>query len=842
MKESAREAWGWAAIESWVEDLRYGVRTLRKNPAFTLTAVVSLALGIGANTAIYSVIDALMLRTLPMKNPHELAGLRIAGKEAGSTFTNPQWEAIRDSQDAFAGMPAYSEERFDLSQGGDSRFVHGLWVSGGYFDALGVPALRGRVLTSGDDRRGCGCAGPVAVLGYNFWRSEFQADPRVVGRTLRLNRQPFTIVGVTPPWMKGLNRDLPYDVAIPIGCDPLMRAEGSVLDQRSYWWLRIVGRLKPGGGLKEAQGRMRVLAPEVFRATVPWYWSAGAQQNYRNFGLELSPASTGFSEVAERHRTALFALLAIAGLVLLIACANIANLPLARAAARQRELSMRMAIGASRWRLIRQLIVESLLLSGLGACGGFLLAIWGGRVLVGFISRSPLTIRPVDIDLSPDFRLLAFTAAAGIATALVFGLVPAFRATRGGLNDVLKERGRGTAGAPGRFRLGKGLAAAQVAVSFILLLAAGLFIGTLRNLLNADMGFRTGGVLLVSADARHAVNDPAMGPRVFSRILDRLRKLPGVVSVSDSYFTPAGEKCCWNEWISSDGYGASPRPDALLFLNAVSPDYFRTLGTPLVAGRDFDDHDGPTAPPARVINESAARQFFGSADPLGKTIRVGSAASGRLWHVVGVVKDAKYQRVDEPAPIAGFVAIGQAPYPYSSLEIELRHTVAFSALTPAVRAAIAEVGADITLHFRSFEAQVDESLQQQRLVAALSALFGALALSLSMVGLYGITAYSVARRRGEIGIRMALGARAVSVVWLVLRDVAVLLGIGTAMGALGAPASRRLLTSLLYGVKPNDPALLLGAAAMLAAAATVAASLPAWRAARIDPMKVLREE
>ena len=537
------------------------------------------------------------------------------------------------------------------------------------------------------------------------------------------------------------------------------------------------GRRPEGGPRPDAN-----FAPEVFRATAPWYWSAGAQQNYRNFGLELNPASTGFSEVAERHRTALFALLAIAGLVLLIACANIAIAAGACEAAA--ELSMRMAIGASRWRLIRQLIVESLLLSGLGACGGFLLAIWGGRVLVGFISRSPLTIRPVDIDLSPDFRLLAFTAAAGIATALVFGLVPAFRATRGGLNDVLKERGRGTAGAPGRFRLGKGLAAAQVAVSFILLLAAGLFIGTLRNLLNADMGFRTGGVLLVSADARHAVNDPAMGPRVFSRILDRLRKLPGVVSVSDSYFTPAGEKCCWNEWISSDGYGASPRPDALLFLNAVSPDYFRTLGTPLVAGRDFDDHDGPTAPPARVINESAARQFFGSADPLGKTIRVGSAASGRLWHVVGVVKDAKYQRVDEPAPIAGFVAIGQAPYPYSSLEIELRHTVAFSALTPAVRAAIAEVGADITLHFRSFEAQVDESLQQQRLVAALSALFGALALSLSMVGLYGITAYSVARRRGEIGIRMALGARAVSVVWLVLRDVAVLLGIGTAMGAL----------------------------------------------------------
>ncbi|MGO9229507.1 MAG: ADOP family duplicated permease [Bryobacteraceae bacterium] len=840
VKEATREAWGWATIESWMDDLRYGARTLRKNPAFALAAVASLALGIGANTAVFSVVNAVLLRTLPVKDPRELVGIRIAGKSGGAVFTNPQWEAIRDSQDALAGALAYGEERFDLAEGGESRFVRGLFVSGGYFDVLGVPALRGRVITSRDDRHGCGADGPVAVIGYDFWRNQFQEDPGVVGRALRLNHQAFTIVGVTPPWMKGLNPDLPFDVAVPIGCEPRLRAE-SALDQRSYWWLRLAGRLKPGASLAKAQSRMSALAPEIFRATVPSYWSPGAQQNYRNYGLALSPAATGFSEVGEFYRTALVALLAIAGLVLLIACANIANLLLARAAARQRELSMRMAIGACRWRLVRQLLTESLLLSGLGACGGLLLALWGNRTLVRLILTAKY---PVEIDLAPDLHLLAFTAAVTVGTALAFGLAPALRATRLAPNDVLKEHGRGAVGGASRFRLGRSLAAAQIAVSFILLLAAGLFIGTLRNLLNADLGFRPGGVLLVTADIQHAAKDPAQRLKVYDEILDRLRKLPGVTSASNSYLTPLGEGA-WNEWIASDGYGASPRPDALLFMNRVSPGYFRTMGTPLVAGRDFDDHDGPSAPPAMVINESAARQFFGPASALGKTIRVGDARYGTHYHVVGVVRGAKYQRVDEPPPITGFVAIAQYTYPWvtnPSLHFELRHTIPASALTPAVRAAIAQVSADISPEFRGLATQVDESLQQQRLVAALSTLFGALALLLSMVGLYGVTAYSVARRKAEIGLRMALGARTGSVLWLILRDVAALLLAGTALGVLGALMAGRLLASLLYGVRPNDPLRMLVTAAVLALAATLAAALPAWRAARLDPMKVLRVE
>ena len=838
VKESTREAWGWRAIESWMQDLRYGMRTLAKNPAFTITAVVSLALGIGANIAIYSIINAVMLRTLPVKDPQELVGLGIAGKNHSPIFTNPLWEAIRDSEDAFAGVLAYSDDRFDLSEGGESRFVDGLWVSGGYFDVLGVPALRGRVLTSRDDRRG-GVDGPVAVISYDFWRSEFQANPQAIGRTLRLNRQTFTIVGVTPPWMKGLNRERPYDVAIPIGCRPLLQGDANALNQRSHWWLRIAGRLKPGASLQQTQDRMRALAPEIFRTTVPADWSPEIQQRFRSLGLELSPAATGFSELRVQYRTALVALMAIVGLVLLIACVNIANLLLARAAARQRELSMRKAIGASRWRLVRQLITESVLLSALGACGGLLVALLGGKLLVQLIST---TRNPVEIDLPLDFHVLGFTVAVAAVTVLVFGLAPALRATRVDVCHALKEGGRGGACGSSRFRLGKGLAAVQIAVSFVLLLAAGLFVGTLRNLLNADLGFRAEGVLLVGVNVQQAANELLKREGLFNEILGRLRSLAGVTAASSSYFTPIAGGT-WNQWSQSDGYGAEPRPAVLLWMNGVSPGYFQALGTPLLSGRDFNDHDAPFEEPSvMVINESAARQFFGSRSPLGGIIRMGQAPSQRRYRVIGVVKDAKYERVDEVAPITGFVAIGQNPTPFPDRSYEVRYAGSLKALTPAVRAAMAQLSPDISLEFRSLETQVDESLQQQRVMAVLSTLFGALALVLSMVGLYGVTAYSVARRKGEIGVRMALGASTWSILWLVLRDVAVLLAVGTALGACGALAAGRLATSLLYGVKPNDPVQMFEAAAMLATAATLAACLPARRAARIDPMRVLREE
>ncbi len=829
VREDTRAAWGWALVEDLWQDVRVGARALRRNPAFALTAILSLALGIGANTAIFSLINAVLLRALPVKDPQALVSLRISGKNFSPYFTNPMWEAIRDAGDTFAGMAAYSEPRFDISPGGESRYVQGLWVSGSFFETLGVAPLRGRLIDARDDRHGCGVDGPVAVVSHDYWQGTLQGDQHVVGRTITLNRQPFTIVGVTPAWMQGLNRGRTFDVAAPIGCEALMNPENSALGQRSTWWLRIIARLKPGAGLDETQRRVNVFAPEVFRSTVPGDYMPAAQQRYRNFGLALRTAANGFSDVAERYREALFALLGIAALVLLIACVNIANLMLARGAARQRELAMRRALGAGRARLVRQLLTESLLLALSGALGGLLLAQWGGRALLAWLSTSA---DPVTLDLTPDPTVLAFLAAVAVATALLFGLAPALHATRGGLHSSLREHGQG--GVRARFRLGRGLVTAQIAAVFVLLLAAGLFAGSLRNALNEELGFRPSGVMLVRVGIPRTVAEPERRTAAYREVYERLRVLPGVTAAAYSELVPLGDGM-WNQWSSAED------KTGLLYMNRVSSGYFQTMGTGFVGGRDFDLRDTPQSARVMIINESAAHYFFGRQSPLGRMIQVGNRRGDEPYQVVGVVRDSKYDRVDEKAPITAFAAMSQTPL-LGGFVFELRHTIPAAALAQQVRATVAGQGADFTLEFRNLQTQVDDSLRQQRLTALLAATFGTLALALAMVGLYGVTAYSVAQRRGEIGLRIALGAQTRAVLWLVLRNVAVLLILGTVLGAVCAWGAGRLLASLLYGVTPNDPAPMIAAAATLAVATLAAAGVPAWRAARLDPMKVLREE
>jgi predicted permease len=635
--------------------------------------------------------------------------------------------------------------------------------------------------------------------------------------------------------MKGLAPERPYAVAVPVAWRGWLEDRPQVLEQRSFWWLHILGRLKPGTSLTAADARMRALAPEVFRAAVPGDWTPAVQQRFKSQTLELVPASTGFSDVRERYRAALYALMAIVSLVLLIACCNIANLLLARSAARQRELAMRKALGANRRRLVRQLLTESLLLSSFGAFGGLAVALVGGRLLVGLLATSR---EAVQIDLAPDFRVLAFTAAVAAATVLLFGLVPALRATRVDAGHTLT---RAAVGGHGRSRLGNSLVAAQIAVSFVLLLAAGLLVGTLRNLTQTQLGFRPDGILLVNLDVRHAAPEPERRAALYEEIQERLRRLPGVTGVSATLFAPLGEGA-WNQWSTPGGEGVEPRPAALLWMNGAAPGYFQTLGTALIAGRDFSPLDSPAAPAVMVVNQTAARQFFGAVSPLGKVIRMGQGVGEKSYQVVGVVQDAKYNRVDQPAPPTGFVALGQSARPEPDRTFIVRHAGSLQALTPSVRATIAELSPETTVDFRAFKTRVDDALQQQRVTAVLASLFGALALLLSMVGLYGVTAYSVARRRGEIGLRMALGARSGAVIWLIMRHVAGLLAIGTALGALGAWSSGRLLANLLYGVEPNDPARMLGSAALLGVATALAAGLPAWRATQLDPMRVLREE
>ncbi len=838
VRESTREVWGWMWLERIGQDVHYALRTMGKNRGFTATAVLSLALGIGANTAIFSILNAVILRSLPVEDPQQLVQIRL-GEGGDGEVTNPIWEQVRDHQQAFSGVLAYSPDRFDLADGGESHFAEGLWVSGDFFRVLGVPAIRGRVFTKDDDQRGQG-QGALAVISYGFWQRNFAGDPNVAGKTIRLNRHTFEIVGVTPPWFRGLDADRSYDVAVPIASDPILRADGGTLDSNFNWWLLMMGRLGPGVSLPQPRDRMRAISAEILRTTMPSGMPPRSQKEYLDASLVVRPGATGFSNTGDRYRTALFTLMAIVGLVLLIACANTANLLLARASARQREFSVRMAIGASRSRIIRQLMTESLLLSISGACMGFLVALLGSKLLVRLLSTSD---HPIDIDLSPDPTVLGFTIGVTVLTAFLFGFAPAFRGTHLALNQVLKESARGALKSSTRFHLGKALVAGQVALSLVLLAGAGLFLGTLRNLLTVDAGFSRHNILLVNANVQQAALGKPERIRTYREILERLRSLPGVMSAADSVITPLGGRG-WGGLTFPEGFAPDSKRDSLVFLNRVSPGYFKTMSTPLLLGRDFNDRDDLHAPRAMIIGEYTARYYFGKANPIGKTIGMDKPANGppnEIYHVVGVVKDAKYTTIDAAVQRTAYLASGQDPDP-PFLNYEIRSERPVEELIPSIRAVISGVNHGISLEFRNFETQINESLLQPRIVALLSSIFGLLALLLAMVGLYGITMYSVARRKGEIGVRMALGAQAQSVVWLMLRDVAVMLVAGMSVGFAVSLGAGRLVKSLLYGVQPNDPVQLAGAAIILAVATAIAAYIPARRAARIDPMAALREE
>jgi putative ABC transport system permease protein len=844
ISEQGRAVWGWSLLESLANDLLYGLRALRADPGFALVAVGSLALGIGANTAIFSILNAVMLRSLPVEDPQRLVQLESGGKgRFEGTYTNPIWEQIRDHQQAFTGVLAYSGNRFDLANGGESRFANGIWVSGDFFRVLSVPAIQGRLITAQDDRHGCGPNGPVAVISYGFWKGHFASDPNIVGRGFTIDRHPFQIIGVTPSWFTGLDTDLVYDFAIPIGCEPLLYTDQSALEERSAWWLQIVGRLPPGGTLQQSQARMNAIAPEVYGATVPANFSSDGQNEYRRTTFKLQPAATGFSDTRNQYRIALYTLMTVVSLVLLIACANVANLLLARSAARQREISIRLAVGAGRNRIVRQLLTESVFLSISSAAAGLLLALWGSRLLVHLLST---TKSEVQIDVAPDIHVLAFTTGVAILTAVLFGLAPALRASSVHPNQALKEGARGTISGTSRFNPGKALVTLQVVLSLVLLVGAGLFLGTLRNLLTSDLGFNTHNVLLISASEPQTKISSSQRLPLFARILERLREIPGVRSVSGSSSTPI-RNWFWNEDVYPEGYTPKSENDALVYFNRVSPGYFQTLETPLLAGRDFSRRDNLAAPKVIIISESTARQFFGAANPIGKTINMDAphlqhGNKQDRYEVIGVAKDIKYGKIDELPLKTGYLAVAQDPEPRPEIQFEIRSDIPLSSLTPAVRAAITKVSPEVSLEFGSFESQVSDSLLQPRLVALLSSFFGLLALLLAMVGLYGLTSYGVARRRGEIGIRIALGAKRSSVIWLVLKGVILTLALGTAIGIAVCLLAGRLVTKLLYGLQPGNPETLVLSAIVLALAATIAGYLPARRASRLDPMAALREE
>jgi predicted permease len=815
-----------------MQDIRFALRLLKSSPGFTSVAILSLALGIGANTAIFSIMDAVMLKMLPVKSPQELVQVNH-GKSP--SFTNPIWEQLRDREDVFSGVFAWSKERYNLASGGEAQYVDGLMASGAYFDTLGVAPAAGRLFGRTDDRRGCA---PMAVLGYGYWQSRYGGRD-VLGQNIVLDGHPFEIIGVSAPGFFGTDVGRTFGVAVPICAEKVLR-EHSALDARSNWWLRVIGRPKPGVSRAQVTGRLKAIAPAVFDATVPPNWSADMQNNYRKRSFEIAEAATGLSDVRRRYGDPLRMLMAVVGIVLLIACANIANLMLARAAARQREIAVRLAICASRWRILRQLLTESVLLSVLGAVLGLAFARWGSMLLVRMITTSNSTLF---LDLRIDWRMLGFTAGVAILTGILFGLAPAWRSTRLALNASLKEGGRANTSGRSQFRLGRALVAVQVGLSLLLLVGAGLFVRTFLNLTGMDMGFTRQNVLLVSVNLR-ALNTPtAARQALFDELLDRVRTIPGVRSASQSALTPVGSSS-WNDIIHPDGYTPKGERDLLVWLNQVSPKYFETLGTPLLAGRDFDSRDTLNSPSVAIINETLAHRFFGMTSPVGKTYWTENSAGQRngVFQIVGVVRDARYNNLRDGDVGTAYVAASQESKPQQGTTLEIRSAISTVSLTTSVKQTFGAVDGRISLSFKTLERQVEESILGERLLASLGGFFAVLALLLASVGLYGVISYMVNRRRNEIGIRMALGASRGPVLWLVLREVGLLVGAGLVLGTGAALATTRFLRTILFGVAAKDAVTIASAAALLGMVAAAAGFVPARRASRIEPMEALREE
>ena len=828
-----------AVGEIW-RDLKYGTRLLRRDPGFAVVAILSLALGIGANTSMFQLLDAVRLRSLPVKDPAQLAEVRVQATEGRSgsftgrrpALTNPLWERIRAEQQGFSRIFAWGATSFETAPGGESKRAQGLWVSGDFFGTLEITPVLGRLFTTADDVRGCGA--PGAVISHAFWQRRYGGDNQVVGRSLRLDGQVFPIIGVAPPGFFGVDVGTGFDVALPICAEPLIRGPRSQLDVRRAWWLAAIGRLKPGWSIERASEQLNAISPGIFAATVEPTYIPRSAKEYLQFRLGAFPAATGVSNLREDYETPLWLLLAIAGLVLLIACANLANLMLARATAREREIAVRLAIGASRGRIIRQLLAESLLLAACGSALGVLLSQALSTFLVSLFGDA------VVIDLRADSHVLGFTASLAVAACVLFGLTPAVRATRTDPASVIKSSARGTTGSRESLGLRRALVVVQVALSLVLVVGALLFVRTLRNLMTVDPGFREDGVLVTTLDFRQTgIADSELGARR-DDLLERVTRVPGVQSAASVFIPPISGGGWWNETILVDGVVQHAEPN----LNWISGGFFETMQTAVLAGRDFDDHDTLSAPPVAIVNESFAHVFFGSKRPLGRTFQIetGPGEPRRTYEVVGLVRDTKYDHVREPFGPIAFFPTRQDPTPGASDRILIRSSLSLPTLVASVKRAVAEANPNILITFETLASQVEKSLLRERLMATLSGFFGALASVLATIGLYGVMSYMVARRRNEIGIRMALGADRALIVRLMLREALALVGVGVLVGLVLTAAAARATASLLFGLQPGDPATLAAAVAVLCAVGVLASYLPARRASRLEPTVVLRED
>jgi putative ABC transport system permease protein len=843
-KDLHRDARSFMSLDLARRDAVYAMRALLKTPGFSATIVLTLALGIGANAAMFSILDGLMLRTLPVTEPRRLVLVSDSVPTRLRVWSYPVWQEIRRRPALFATAGAWSAFQFDLASGGETQLVDGVYATGSFFGTLGVPAILGRTFSDADDQRGGGLDGPVAVISYGFWQRRFGGDAGVIGRALRIEGVPFTVIGVTPPDFFGAEVGRTFDVMVPMADEPLIRGLDSFLDSTGSSWLRIIARLKPGQSPAAATAGLRGVQLQIREATLGELARSGSQdgvERYLKSPFAVIPADTGASDLRGSYRRPLLTLLVVVTLVLLIACVNIANLLLARAAGRTHELSVRLALGASRWRVAGQLFTESLMLATAGGACGLVAGGWSSRLLVRALSTSANT---VFLDLSMNVRVLAFVVLVTLMTTVLFGTLPAFRASGILPTDALKDQGRGTARNSLRGMAGW-LVIAQVALSMILLVAAGLFLRSFSSLTGRSLGFQADQVLVVTVDPHRSIVEPGERTRAYERIRDAVRALPNVADAAISMVTPFG-RSAFTPRVDISGL-ARFDTQYQVWGNVISPEWFDTFGTRLMAGRGFSASDRQGAPRVAVINEVFARQYF-DGRALGHTITLypRSALEMPPMEIVGVVADTVwslhdaappmwYAPLDQFDPPAGFDGFTTA-----RLSVRPKHGAPFL-LTKDVATAIAAVNPQFGLTFHPLSDQVHASVTQDRLTALLAGFFGVLALLLASIGMYGLVAYGVAQRRVEIGIRMALGAGPGNVMRLVLARTAGLVGAGVIIGTATSLWASKFIAALIFGLQPHDPTTVMGAGVVLAAAAVVAGWLPARRAVRIDPAAVLRD-
>ncbi|HSL53774.1 MAG TPA: ABC transporter permease [Pyrinomonadaceae bacterium] len=838
-------------METLFKDIRYGLRGLLKRKGFAAIAVLTLALGIGANTAIFTLVNAVMLKTLPVQNPEELVLFSDTASEGTSLEDTPrtgQWlrfsyasyEYLRDHNQSFQELAALrsGESRLSVrqtdSQANAAARASGHLVTGNYFSMLGVRAMRGRVLTPEDDKAG---AAPAAVMSHRYWEQELNSDPAAIGKNVIINNTNFTVVGVTPPEFFGERVRRPPDFWIPLSFHPQIELRESFLTNKEAYWLMLMGRLKPGVNLDQANASVNLLLRQHLTELAGSQLTPERQQGIQNTYVQLAEGQGGISGLRRAYSKPLHMLMAIVGMVLLIACANVGSLLLSRAASRKAEISLRLALGATRWRIIRQLLTESMLLALVGGICGVLLAQWGVYILVGLVAKtSPL-------NTTPDIGVLAFTAGVSIIAGLLFGLVPAIQASRTNLSSAMKEKTR-TRGGPLRFSLSSLMVVMQVGLSMVLLTGAGLFARSLLKLQSEDVGFNRENVLLLGIDPRLANYKPNELAALYQQIIERVGSVPQVRNVSMATYAPMSGTSRSSS-IQVPGYTPQPGEDLVVQDVLTGPKYAETLGIPLLRGREIELRDTVSAPRIAVVNTAFADHYFKDQNPIGRTFTFDDETDGgAALEIVGVLGNIKTDDArDKPEPTVYRPILQIAEQGAYSCTIHVRTVSDPTPLTGQVRQMINQIDDKLPIfNVKTLSAQLHENLNQERLIAQLVSFFGALALILACIGLYGVMAHGVARRTGEIGIRMALGARGGNIAWMILRETLYLVLAGLILGVPAALLGARLISTQLFGLSSTDPLTLVGAAIVLAVVAMLAGYLPARRASRVNPLNALRYE